>query len=415
MITYFVTPLLCVFLQQQTTPPATGVTTGDVAPASAGADPSGGDPGGGSTTGRRPGGSLMNPAMSVIVDGVFGYYGRRRSDFDAARLPVAGDDPSASREGFGIQEAELALQSAVDPYLDGALFLTIPNLEGIEVEEAYLVTTSLPWNLQLKAGTFRSQMGRNNTQHLHLQHFTRRPLFTSLLFGADGMRGPGAQGSLLLPLPWFATLYLEAFSLGAPDDPALVSSFGGGGRSDPGNLTYAAILEQYWDATDNASLMLGLNAATGRLFDCAGVAICPGGGTRAARTFLYGGDLTYRWRPANVAESYASVQWTTELFFRSIGRVAGIAGQTEGAGYTEPVVQVARRWYVGARLDIVGIPSGDNLPRRYGYAGSLTFAPSEFSRFRLYAQEITGPGMGSATVAFLQSEISLGAHGAHPY
>ena len=111
------------------------------------------------------------------------------------------------------------------------MFLTIPNLEGIEVEEAYLVTTSLPWNLQLKAGTFRSQMGRNNTQHLHLQHFTRRPLFTSLLFGADGMRGPGAQASVLLPLPWFATFYVEAFSLGAPDNPTqgLVSSFGGGG------------------------------------------------------------------------------------------------------------------------------------------------------------------------------------------
>ena len=76
---------------------------------------------------------------------------------------------------------------------------------------------------------------------------------------------------------------------------------------------------------------------------------------------------------------------------------------------------MARRWYLGGRLDVVGIPSGDNLPRRYGYAASVTFAPSEFSRFRLYAQEITGPGMGSATVAFFQTEISLGAHGAHPY
>lgn len=417
MITTFVTPLLCVFLQQQPTQPPPSIVASDVATTAPGVAPSGSDPAVLTAAGRRPGASLMNPAMSVIVEGVFGYYGRHRSDFEAARLPVAGDDPSPNHEGFGIQEAELAFQSAVDPYLDGAVFLTIPNLEGIEVEEAYLVTTSLPWNLQLKAGTFRSQMGRNNTQHLHLQHFTRRPLFTSLLFGADGMRGPGAQASVLLPLPWFATFYVEAFSLGAPDNPAptTVSSFGGGGRSEPGNLTYAAVLEQYWDATDNASLMLGLNAATGRLFDCGGVAICPDAGVRAARTVLYGGDLTYRWRPANVAQSYAMVQWTTELFFRSIGEFAGIAGQTEGAGYTEPVVQVARRWYLGGRFDVVGIPSGDYLPRRYGYAASLTFAPSEFSRFRLYAQEITGPGMGSSTVAFFQTEISLGAHGAHPY
>ena len=360
---------------------------------------------------RRPGSSLMNPAMSAIFDGTFGYYGRHLADFKAAGLPPAGDDPSADREGFGMQEVELAFQSAIDPYLEGSLFLTIPNLEGLEVEEAFLVTTSLPLNLQVKAGSFRSQMGRNNTQHLHLQNFTRRPLFTSLLFGGDGMRGPGVQASVLLPLPWFATLYLEGFSLGAPDDPTLVTTFGGGGRRDPSNLTTAAVLEQYWDATENASLMLGLNAATGRLFDCAGATPCPAGGVRASRTLLYGGDLTFRWKPANVTRTYASVQWTTELFFRSIGD----GGQTEGAGYTEPVVQFARRWTVGGRLDVVGLPSGDALPRRYGYAGSLTFAPSEFSRFRLYAQEITGPGIPSSTVAFLQTEVSLGAHGAHPY
>ena len=310
-----------------------------------------------------------------------------------------------------MQEVELAFQSAIDPYLEGSVFLTIPNQNGIEVEEAFLVTTSLPLNLQFKAGSFRSQMGRNNTQHLHLQNFTRRPLFTSLLFGADGMRGPGAQLSVLLPLPWFATFYVEGFSLGAPDDPALVATFGGGARRDPGNLTYAAVLEQYWDATENASLMLGLNLATGRLFDCVGAAICSDGGARAARTLLYGGDLTYRWKPANVTSTYASVQWTTELFVRAIGD----GGQTEGAGYSEPVVQFARRWYVGGRLDVVGLPSGDAIPRRYGYAGSLTFAPSEFSRFRLYAQQITGPGIPSSTVAFFQTEVSLGAHGAHPY
>ncbi len=33
------------------------------------------------------------------------------------------------------------------------------------------------------------------------------------------------------------------------------------------------------------------------------------------------------------------------------------------------------------------------MPRRYGDAGSLTFAPSEFSRLRLYAQELGGPGV----------------------
>jgi hypothetical protein len=368
---------------------------------------------------QRPGSSLLNPALSVILDGTFGYYGTSSANFAALRLPVAGDDPavvtagSPQREGFGVQEVELAASAAIDPYLEGALFLTIPNLNGLEVEEGYLVTTALPANLQIKAGTFRSQVGRNNTQHLHLQNFTRRPLMTALLFGADGLRGPGAQASVLLPLPWFATFYAEAFSLPVPDDTTLVATFGGGGRSTPHNLTYTAVLEQYWDLGESTSLLLGLNFATGKLFDCAmaGAAGCDPAAVAAPRTFLGGGDLYFKWKPANVAQTYASFQWTTEFFTRAIAD----GGPTEGAGYTEPVLQIARRWYLGARFDLTGLPSGPNLPRRYGYAGSLTFAPSEFSRFRLYAQELTGPGVPSSTVGFLQAEYSMGAHGAHPF
>src|SRR6185369_16582536 len=43
---------------------------------------------------QRPGSSLLNPALSVILDGTFGYYGKNATDFDTLGLPVAGDDPS---------------------------------------------------------------------------------------------------------------------------------------------------------------------------------------------------------------------------------------------------------------------------------------------------------------------------------
>jgi hypothetical protein len=359
---------------------------------------------------RAPGSSLLNPALSLVLDASFGYYGAHLANFVALDLPPAGDDPSDTREGFGVQEIELAAQSAIDPYLEGAIFLTIPNLEGLEVEEGYLVTTALPANLQIKAGTFRSQFGRNNTQHLHVQNFTRRPLMTALLFGADGLRGPGGQLSVLLPLPWFATLYGEAFSIGAPEDTARLETFGGGARLTPKNLTYTAVLEQFWELGEATSILLGANFATGRLFDCMDAVPCDAALAPAPRSYLYGGDLYFKWKPPNESRTYSSLQWTTEWYARSI---AG-GGPTEGAGYTEPVVQIARRFYLGGRFDLVGLPSGPNLPRRYGYAASLTFAPSEFSRVRLYGQELTGSGI-STTVAFLQVEYSMGAHGAHPY
>ena len=300
--------------------------------------------------------------------------------------------------------------AAIDPYLDGAIFLAIPNLEGLEVEEGYLVTTSLPANLQIKAGTFRAQFGRNNTQHLHVQNFTRRPLMTSLLFGVDGFRGPGAQLSVLLPLPWFATLFGEAFSIGPSEDPERLATFGGGARLTPRNLTYTAVLEQFWELGEATSLLLGANFATGRAFDCMQAVPCDPTIAVGPRSYLYGGDLYFKWKPANQSRTYRSLQWTTEFFARTLAS----GGPTEGAGYTEPVLQIARRFYIGARFDLIGLPSGPNMPRRYGFAASLTFAPSEFSLVRLYAQELFGSGQ-SVTVAFLQVQYSMGAHGAHPY
>jgi hypothetical protein len=360
---------------------------------------------------RAPGGSLLNPALSFILDGSFGYYGQHLGDFAALGLPPAGDDPSLSRQGFDLQEIEIAAQSAIDPYFEGAVFLTIPNLTGLEVEEAYLVTTALPFNLQIKAGTFRSQFGRNNTQHLHVQYFTRRPLMTALLFGQDGLRGPGAQASVLLPLPWFATLYAEAFSLTAPDDLAGLSTFGGGVRLTPDNLTYTAELEQFFELAESHSLLVGLNFATGRSVDCLAAAPCYPLTLDGPRSYLYGADLYYKWKPANVAQSYASFQWTTELYARTLAD----GGPTEGAGYSEAVVQIARRFYLGGRFDLTGLPTGPDVPRRYGGAASITFAPSEFSRLRLYAQELGGPGVVATTVGFLQVEYAMGAHGAHPF
>jgi len=144
----------CLWLQQQSPPPVPEAPAPPaVAPTDATAPPEAMPT---QTSARAPGSSLLNPALSFILDTTFGYYGRNAGDFAALGLPVAGDDPSDINEGFGVQEIEIAAQAAIDPYLDGAVFLTIPNLEGIEVEEAYLVTTSLPANLQIKAGTFRT-------------------------------------------------------------------------------------------------------------------------------------------------------------------------------------------------------------------------------------------------------------------
>ena len=228
------------------------------------------------------------------------------------------------------------------------------------------MTTSLPANLQIKAGTFRAQFGRNNTQHLHVQNFTRRPLMTSLLFGADGFRGPGRAGvdAAAASLVRDAVRRRRSASV-APEDTAIVATFGGGARATPKNLTYTAVLEQFWELGEETSILLGANFATGRAFDCMQAVPCDAAIAVGPRSYLYGGDLYVKWKPANTSRTYRSLQWTTEFFARTLAS----GGPTEGAGYTEPVVQIARRFLIGARFDLTGLPSGPSVPRRYGYAG----------------------------------------------
>ena len=174
----------------------------------------------------------LNPDLSVIVDMAGGYYS------DPARMHLSGDDPGHT--GFNVEELEVAFQATVDPYFRADVFLTVPNLSGIEVEEAYLTTTGLPGNFQIKAGIFRAGFGRQNTQHLHMQDFTRRPAINSVFLGEDGLHSPGLEVNWLVPkIPFYLLLGISAFSVEPADNDQALASFGGGKRWD---FTYVGYL-----------------------------------------------------------------------------------------------------------------------------------------------------------------------------
>src|SRR5438094_3620039 len=383
-----------------------------------------------SSTGDAPqtlcrGAQSLNPHMSAILDADFGWQRR------ATQL-LSGDDTDLHAEGtrhavgFTAQEVELAFSAIVDPYLKGEVYLTIPNLEGIEVEEAFATSTSLPWNLQIKGGSFRSAFGRQNGQHLHVQDFTRRPLINAAFLGADGMRGPGVQLSWLAPLPFFLTLYGEAFSLGgdAADQtgalPQPVASFGADRSTRP---TLAAEAKAFFPLGESWSVYSGLNFASGK---SPGVSLGDAGTTGVGREAqLYGADVYLKWKPINVARGYESLAFQAEAIVRHFGTGDGLEDEWDGGAYAQIVAQFARRWFVGVRGDVVGVPSSSVLARAERVGLSLTFQGSEFSRVRGYleAEHATAPSSAFlpqampqwAPAAYLQLEFSIGAHGAHPY
>jgi hypothetical protein len=366
----------------------------------------------------------LNPDISAIVDFAAGWF----QDDDGTIK--SGDDPQST--GFKAQEIELALQAVVDPYFRADIFLTIPDLRGLEVEEAFLTTAHLPGNFQIKAGIFRAGLGRQNAQHLHLQDFTRRPAINPQFLGVDGLRAPGLEVNWLVPrLPFYLVLSGSAFSVGPADPDQPLQTFGGGARWD---FAYVATARAFFPFSDTTSLYAGLNYAHGKTSQrVAGNGTLPStveGLTLYDNYYdnLYGADLYLKWKPVNQSRSYASVAWQTEYFLRQIPNVL-IGGvkhqQLEGGLYSQVVVQAHRRWYLGLRGELMGIPSGDNVKREYAGAASITWALSEFSRIRLYGELRYGPRFLPEDVAphparvtgaaFLQLEAAIGAHGAHPF
>lgn len=353
----------------------------------------------------------MNPDISAIADFAAGWYS------DDTRTIKSGDDPGHT--GANLQELELAFQATVDPYFKAQIYLTIPNLEGLEVEEAFVTTTSLPYSLQLRAGIFRAPFGRQNTQHLHMQDFTRRPEMNALFLGTDGLHSPGLELSWMAPTPFYLLFTGAAFSVAHPEElNGPLASFGGGKRSD---FTYLGNVRSFAPLSQAASLYFGLSFAsgkTGRLVGTDEGEVLQD----QYRSFVYGADMYFKWKPPNVAQTYQSLTWTTEYYLRHI---PALKDQLEGALYSQVVWQVARRWFLGARGEVDGIPSGPAVQRQYAGSASLTWALSEFSRIRLYGETrwaatplptaLLPLPRGISGAAFLQIEAAIGAHGAHPY
>src|SRR5262247_3465946 len=148
----------------------------------------------------------MNISFDALMD--FGW----STTSDVTALERGDHDPL--QRGFTLPNEEIFLDGAVDPYFKGVADLVFKldedNATDVELEEVYLTTTALPWNLQAKAGQFFSEFGRLNTQHPHAWDFVDQPIVIGRMFGPEGLRNPGARISWLAPTPFYSELFLAA-------------------------------------------------------------------------------------------------------------------------------------------------------------------------------------------------------------
>jgi len=370
----------------------------------------------------RSGGAYLNISFDALMD--FGW----STTADVTALETGDHDPL--QRGFTIPNEEIFFDGAVDPYFKGVADIVFKldqnNATDVELEEVYLATTALPWNLQGKAGQFFSEFGRINQQHPHAWDFIDQPLVIGRMFGPEGLRNPGARLSWLVPTPFYSELFLAvqngngttAFSFRNSEDeffgrPPLARTV-----RNPGDLLYVPRLVASFDLTDSQTLVTGLSGAFG-----------PNDSGTSTRTQVYGGDLYWKWKPPWQAGGFPFVAFQTEALGRRfeagpVGGTMPLPSQTlyDWGLYAQVLYGFTERWVAGMRIDWVssdahGLPPADQLAGRFRYAPDLTFYPTEFSKIRLqynYDHGDTIPN-GNDSSVWLQLEFLLGAHAAHKF
>lgn len=303
------------------------------------------------------------------------------------------DDPGSdlgenpSRTGFNFQGVELALQSAIDPYVRGDVFILFKE-DGVEVEEATVTTVSLPWNLQIRGGKLLARFGRQNTQHLEQLDFVDNSFTNRYFFGPEGFHELGAELSVLFPLPWYSELSFE-FLQGEN-----AGNFDGARKQD---FAYLGHWKNGFDVTTNLAGQIGLSGAVG-YNDTA-----PGNMTQ-----IYGADLYFRWKPSE----RRGLKWQTEYFLRRLEDVGDTL--VEGGLYSQLIWRFARRWEAGIRGERIGLP--DEGTRQWGLSPQVTFVATEFFHLRGQYNLIHTDGIAREQhEAFLQMQFNMGPHGAHSF
>ncbi|MEY2411102.1 MAG: hypothetical protein QOF48_3772 [Verrucomicrobiota bacterium] len=373
----------------------------------------------------KAGSAYMNISFDTLLDA-----GWSTARDPAAQLNLGDHDPN--QRGFTLPNAEIALDGAVDPYFKGfaniVLKLDSQNESSIELEEAFLQSSSLPANLQLKAGQFFAAFGRQNPQHPHQWAFVDSPLILARAFGPEGLRNVGGQLSWLMPLPFFSELSLGVFN----GEGATAHSFRNPGEAGrvhgretldrtprgPGDLLFTPRWSTSFDLTDQQTLLAGASAAFG-----------PNDTASHATTQIYGADVYWKWKPARAHGGFPFVSWQTEGLYRRFEAGADAAAAPalpretlrDYGFYSQVLWGFKTRWVAGLRGEYVdgnnGAFDAEDVFRgqRTRLSPDLTWYPSEFSKLRLQYNYDQGKSFGTDHSVWLQVEFLLGAHGAHKF
>lgn len=361
--------------------------------------------------------SEFNPSIGVVGETVFSY---RSRGSDA----MGSDRPG----GFDVfqRSIELNIAASVDPFAKAYVVANASadwangNEATFGIEEAALQTTSLPWNLELKAGRFFGEFGKLEYIHDHELPMVNRPLAIDEYIGGES-RSDGLQVNWLLPVPHYVSL-----TLGAGD------SFGGdsppnnpGGFRSIDELNFWGRLSTYFDLTPNWQVETGISGLINpRTEDRGGALLQPNGVTTLTERErrLGGVDFQLRYVPLQ-DNQFRSFTWGTEVLY-SDNRYAfdpnGVpndgdefTGNVGSLGlYSYATYKFSRQWSAGFLFDYVQNAANEH-DVTYAYSPYITWALSHWNQLRLqytHTDHNDVSGLKDDDAVYLQWAWIIGAH-----
>ena len=321
--------------------------------------------------------SQFNPAIGFIVDTVFSHSRQDKSNFE-------------------FRSGEIGISASVDPFAR-AYGIINGTPDGVDVEEAAIVTTSLPWNLTVKGGRFFAEFGRLSTFHDHDLPFVNRPLVLDTYVGGES-QADGVEVNWLAPIPHYLTLTAGMYNKIGADNDRVDNKI----SRDVSEFTYLLRAATSFSLHDEHSIDVGLSDAY-----TPEVLI-----EDKKRRNLAGLDLTYRYTPLASA-SYRGLVWGNEVLLNhesreSVPGSADFRGRNALGMYSYLEARLSRRLYPGFLFEYVQDVNSPSLTTKQ-YSPYLTLWASEFQRLRLQYTHADGPDRSDDRF-FLQWTVIIGSH-----
>ena len=210
------------------------------------------------------------------------------------------------------------------------------------------------------------------------------------MFGGEGLNDVAVNAAWLMPTPWFSELTLGVDR--GSHEIVLNSGEPDGARCD-GPLAEPVRPFVGHDPRDRVSGLSGLNAYDGR-------------------SALAGTDVTLK-SHGRGRRQFNKLIWQSEYLWMDVDGAP--ADARLGGLYSTIEYAIARRFWLGGRYDLVGIPEPPGGGQTQAATLIGVFVPTEFSALRLQAQRQFLPDDHTIDSVVAQLDFTIGAHPAHSY